>query len=188
MLLGNNTQIMRWTKYSVLLISIFSLFIINACSGTKYAKIQEPLRSSYIATDILVKLLKKKNFNPDQKILAASFVNIDNLKESSTLGRVISEQVSSRLAQHNYKIIEIKLRQDSVFIKEGEGEFILTRELQQIGESYQADAVLVGTYAVSEPVIFVSARLVDSEKNIVIGSYDYQIQMDYVTESLLNRN
>ena len=121
----------------------------------------------------------------DESILAASFVNIDDLTKSSTLGRIVSEQIASRLAQHGFKIIEVKLRQESVFIKEGKGEFLLSREVRSLGETRGAHAVLVGTYAVSKDFIFVSARVVRTEDNSVVMGYDYELPNDSTTKSML---
>ena len=118
------------------------------------------LESSYCAADNLAKGLNFRDFTPDMPVLAASFVNIDNLDQSSTLGRVISEQIASRLAQQGFKIIETKLRQGSIFIQKGKGEFLLSRDLLNLTTNQGAQGVLVGTYAVSEHFIFISARVV----------------------------
>ena len=143
------------------------------------------LKTSYQAGEALSHLLNKKDFDKNQALITASFVNIDNLKESSTLGRMISEQIGNRLSQLGYQIVELKLRQDSVFIKEREGEFLLSRELQQISETHSAEYVLVGTYAISEYIIYVSARLVQTSNNHVASSYDYQLPIDDIVRSLI---
>ena len=117
--------------------------------------------------------------------IARRFVNIDNLTTSSTFGRIISEQVASRLAQHGFRIIEIKLRQESVFIKKGQGEFMLSRELKDLGTSQEIRAVLVGTYAISKYFIFVSARIVRTEDSSVLAGCDYEVPNDAITKSIL---
>jgi TolB-like protein len=143
------------------------------------------LESSYAAADSLGRGLRFRGVSLDESILAASFVNIDDLTKSSTLGRIVSEQIASRLAQHGFKIIEVKLRQESVFIKEGKGEFLLSREVLSLGATRGAHAVLVGTYAVSRNFIFVSARVVRTEDNSVVTGYDYELPNDATTKSML---
>ena len=143
------------------------------------------LESSYLTADILSKSLKKQDLPMNKPMLASSLVNIDNLNQSSTFGRLVSEQIASRLAQHGYPFVELKLRQDSVFIKEGQGEFLLSRELRHIGENHNAGAVLVGTYAVTENIVFVSVRLVRTGDNTVIAGHDYQLYNSDIVESLL---
>ncbi|MBL7202856.1 MAG: hypothetical protein ISS63_00815 [Desulfobacteraceae bacterium] len=143
------------------------------------------LESSYAAADSLGRGLRFRGVSLDEPILAASFVNIDDLTKSSTLGRIVSEQIASRLAQHGFKIVEVKLRQESVFIKEGKGEFLLSREVLNLGASRSAHAVLVGTYAVSKNFIFVSARVVRAEDSSVVTGYDYELPNDVTTKSML---
>ncbi len=144
------------------------------------------LESSYLAGDILAESLEKSNIPRDQPLLASSLVNIDNLNQSSTFGRLISEQIASRLSQRGYPFVELKLRHDSVFIKEGQGEFLLSRELKNIGEIHDAASVLVGTYAVTDNVVFVSVRLVETGDSTVIAGHDYQLYNSGIVEALLD--
>ncbi|MCF8143200.1 MAG: hypothetical protein K9N21_04695 [Deltaproteobacteria bacterium] len=143
------------------------------------------LESSYLAADRLAGALFNRQFSLDTPIMAASFVDIDSLTTSSTFGRIVSEQVASRLAQHGLRIIEIKLRQESVFIKKGQGEFILSRELKDLGSSREIRAALVGTYAVSDHFIFVSARIVRTQDSSVLAGCDYEVPNDDITRSIL---
>jgi len=143
------------------------------------------LESSYYAADNLGKGLRFRGFESDMPILVASFVNIDDLSQSSTLGRMVSEQIASRLAQQGFKIIETKLRQGSIFVQKGKGEFLLSRDLLNLSTNQGAQAVLVGTYAVSEHFIFISARVVRTEDSSVITGYDYEIPQDKTTRSML---
>ena len=145
------------------------------------------LESNYAAADSLGRGLRFRGLSLDEPIMAASFVNIDDLTESSTLGRIVSEQIASRLAQHGFKVVEIKLRQESVFIEEGKGEFLLSREVLSLGETRGAHAVLVGTYAVSRDFIFISTRVVRTEDNSVVTGYDYELPNDSTTRSMLKR-
>ncbi|AMO56608.1 FlgO family outer membrane protein [Endozoicomonas montiporae] len=50
-------------------------------------------------------------------ILSTSLSNIDNLSTTSTLGRIISEQLASGLMDQGFRLKEIKMRSD-VFIRE----------------------------------------------------------------------
>lgn len=143
------------------------------------------LESSYHAAENLGKGLQLRNFGTKSPILVASFVNIDDLEQSSTLGRLISEQVASRLAQQGFRIIETKLRQGSIFVQKRKGEFLLSRDLLNLSANQGAQAVLVGTYAVSEHFIFISSRIVRTEDSSVISGYDYELPQDKTTRSML---
>ena len=43
----------------------------------------------------------------DEPILVSSFVNIDDLTQSSTFGRIVAEQIASNVAQHGFKVVEM---------------------------------------------------------------------------------
>jgi len=104
--------------------------------------------------------------------LAATFVDINNLEMSSGLGRVIGEQLGSKFAQQGFTVIELKMR-SNIFVKEGAGEFALSRSIKEISQSHNAAAVIAGTYAVARQSVFIQARLIRATDNLILASYDY---------------
>lgn len=131
--------------------------------------------ANYEAAEYLIKKLPKEMFR-DAPILVANFVNLDDLKESATFGKVVSEQISSRFKQHGYTIIEMKLRAE-IFIKEDSGEFSLSRELSEISTKHSAQAVVVGSYAAAADRVYLTARIVNVTDSTILASYDYNIPM-----------
>lgn len=129
--------------------------------------------ANYKAADALLNTIHPK-LSKDSPILVASFVNIDALDDSSTFGRVIAEQVASRFKQRNYSTIEMKLR-SNVFIREGSGELLLSREVTEISSKHRAQAVVVGTYAVASKRVYLTARVVNASDGRVLSSYDYDM-------------
>ena len=126
---------------------------------------------------------------PSDPLVVASFVSVNNLEESSSFGRMLSEQIASRLSQRGLKVIELKLRQDSIFIQEGNGEFLLSRDIRELSKTYNAAAVVVGTYAEGVDRLYVSARILRPADNLIISTYDVGILMNPVAMSiLLNRD
>ncbi len=127
------------------------------------------------ASDVLIQ---------SKPLLITSFVNIDNLNTSSTFGRITSEQVGSQFSQSGYRVIEMKLRKD-VLIKGQSGEFILSRALKSLSTSYDAQAVLAGTYAVGANMVYVTSKLISPHDGVVLASYDYMLPMGPDTVKLL---
>lgn len=121
---------------------------------------------------------------PEQTILVASFVNINNIETSSAFGRTISEQVASRLTQMSYKIVQMKLRK-SVYMKKSEGELFLSREVYAISNEHKAKYVLVGTYSAANIVVYVNASIVRLSDNRVVASYDYEVPLGANNRTLL---
>jgi TolB-like protein len=131
--------------------------------------------ANYKAAEYLIGKSPKDMFK-NSPLLVASFVNVDNLNESSTFGRMISEQISSRFKQLGCTAIEMKLR-TTIFIKEGSGEFLLSRELSDISTKYNAQAVVVGTYASASDRVYLTVRIVNAADSTILASYDYNVPM-----------
>lgn len=139
------------------------------------------VESSYHAADML---LQGAPLDPAQPVLVATLVNIDQLQESSRLGRLVSEQIAGRLAQRGVRVTELKLR-DTLAMRPGQGELLLSRELRDVSKAQAAQAVVVGTYAVSSSAVYVSVKRVNPNGNAVVAAYDYALPMDDNLRGLL---
>jgi len=120
-------------------------------------------------------------------LIVATGVNIDALELSSTLGRMISEQVSARFSQRGWLMVEMKLR-GSIYMRRGEGELILTREIGDIARTNQAQAVIVGSYALGASAVYVNLKIVQPVSNAVLSAYDYVLPANQEIRTLLGRN
>ena len=143
--------------------------------------------ASYLAADSMVAQIKDK-FHTRQTILPASFVDDKNLEQSSAMGRMLAQQVSSRFTQAGYSVVEIKLRKSVRLVKgEGEGQFLMSRELEKIAEFHNASAVLVGSYVVTPSQLFVNTQLILVKGGLVIASQDYKIPLTRELRALLEQ-
>ena len=158
--------------------------LCTACSTPIWGGNARPFKTStpLVASshDAVTKLLSRipadRPLDPKQPIIVASLVNIDDLT-SSRLGRLISEQLMTRLVESGYSVTELKLR-ESIYIRHKEGELMLSREIPEISKKHAAQAVLVGTYAHSINNLYLTVKLVGVADNQVIASYDYVMPMD----------
>jgi len=160
-------------------------------NGYSYQKTEKPSVDLVAVSYAIVNKLEnnlKAPLSPDDTIIVASFVDIDNLNSSSTFGRIMAEQVGSRLAQKGYRVKEMKLRQQSVFVEERKGEFLLSRDLKNISLNNNASAVVVGTYACSMDKIYVSIRFVNPSTGIILASFDYGVPADASLQKSLMAN
>lgn len=138
---------------------------------------------SYAAADKLIAQLGGTLTN-EHPIVVATVVNINDLENSSPLGRLVSEQVASRFAQGGFRIIELKLR-NKIYMKRNEGELLLTREIRDIAKQHKARAIIAGTYTESSKQIFVNLKLIDLETILVTAAVDYALDKDETVRSLL---
>ncbi|MFG6668605.1 FlgO family outer membrane protein [Halomonas sp. HNIBRBA4712] len=117
-------------------------------------------------------------------MIAATFVSIDNLTQSSTFGRISSEIMASALAQQGMQVREVKMR-DSMFIEENVGELILSRQVARLSSQSNARSILMGTYAQGQNTIYVSTRVVRAGDAMVLATADFQLTLDNDLMSLL---
>ena len=151
---------------------------ISACATSKTygsAESSQVISANYLAAERLI-VGAQKPIPKDAPIVVATLVKLDNLGASSNLGRLISEQVSSRLTQLGFAVPELKLR-GTIFVRAGSGELLLSNDVRDIAQSHHAQAVVVGTYAVGADVVYVHTELVDAITGNALAAYDYYIPM-----------
>jgi TolB-like protein len=142
------------------------------------------MAASYQAVDqMLAGIPASRRLPKERAVLVATLVDIDTLS-GSRLGRTLSEHLSTRLTKNGYKVVEMKLR-DSIFVKQSEGELMLSREVKEIGRNHEAQALLVGTYSESRGRVYVTIRLVGAADGTVISAQDYLLPIDANVRALL---
>ena len=121
----------------------------------------------------------------DEYVVAVStFVSLDNLYATSSLGRYLGEQLLSALQQAGLEVIEVRKTQ-GMMVSPYHGEYALSRNMDEIRSVQDAQAVVVGTYAVAGQEVFVNARLLRNDDNRVLSSASLVLPIDAMTASLL---
>lgn len=129
-------------------------------------------------------LLFNAPLDANQPVLVASLVNVDRLSESSRLGRMFAEQMAARMVQLGLRVTEVKLR-NNLLLHRDQGELLLSREVREVSRLHNAQAVVVGTYAVSASVVYITLKLVNPVGNTVIAAHSYAVAIDPNVNMLL---
>ncbi len=118
-------------------------------------------------------------------ILAATMADMEDLDDSSPFGRTSMQQVGSRVAQHGFKVLDVRLT-DAMRMDLRKGEFMLSRDTARIlAKEYNAHAVLVGLYSRSDDKIFVSVRAIRLDDAAIIGAYEYWLPKEGDVRAML---
>ncbi|MBZ9556972.1 MULTISPECIES: FlgO family outer membrane protein [unclassified Modicisalibacter] len=173
---------------SLLLLAALSIMpLVSGCATSSDGQvvnggddIDVPRLVQHAVDDLLA---NTHGLDPSQPVVAASFVDIDDLRVSSTFGRILSETFASYLARAGLPMIEVKMR-DSLFIEERRGELVLSRDIRRLSVSHDAQAILVGTYARGQSMAYVNVRLVRTRDNAILGASSLQIPLDYNTRAM----
>lgn len=176
------------------LVSLFAaMVLVTGCAtktGPKVVTYADAANSKFIPTnhaaaDALLEQLKY-NVTPNSTLIIATLVDIDALDTSSTLGRLVSEQISARFTQNTYKMVELKFR-NNVYMAQGQGEMMLTREIHELANTHSAQAVIVGTYAQSRDFVYINLKVIQPNSNTVLAVHDYALPLDDNNRHMLRR-
>lgn len=170
------------------------LMLLNGCATNKdkeernYTTISSNqfIDANYRAADALVRQLAGK-LTTDKPLIVATVVNIDELEQTTTLGRLVSEQLSTRLAQGGLSMVEMKLR-NNVYLKRNQGELMLTREINEVATAHNAQAIVVGSYAETSDMVFINVKIIQPNTNFVLAGQDYVLAKEAIVRSMLQRN
>ncbi|MCG6659760.1 hypothetical protein HOP52_18580 [Halomonas campisalis] len=174
------------TRLSLLLNALLlsSLILLSGCSSN--APVEQPEPGLHDLIDEAARGML--DANPDltrySPMIAATFVSIDNLSQSSTLGRMGSELFASALSRGGMQVREVKMR-DSLYIEKDVGELILSREVQRLSRAHDARSILMGTYAQGQNTLYLSVRLVRSGDAMVLSSTNIAVPLDNNLRSML---
>lgn len=175
-------------KISYIFYTLIFTLLFNGCvafdqSGLMHSVKYDMTNVNYKAAE---KLLLDAKLPLESAVIMATVVNIDDIENSSTLGRLISEQVSARFVQAKMNVIEMKFR-ENVYIKHNTGELMLTREIGKIAKTHGVNAVVVGTYAVAKSAVYVNVKIINPSTNVAIAAIDYVLPMNKDVEDMISK-
>lgn len=114
---------------------------------------------------------------PSQPVLIATLVNNDDLADTTTFGRSFQNNIAAGFVDRGYTVKEVKLRRD-MLVKREKGEFMLTRDLREMAGKQNAQAIVVGTYAMANRVMYLSVRLVNPVDQAIRAAYEDRLTLD----------
>lgn len=143
----------------------------------------------YKAVDGLISGQTKSPFITDgggSRVLVATVANLNDLDTSSGFGMLISEQVSSRLAQRGVPLAEAKFT-GKMFVSKQEGELVLSREMKEISSTMKADLIIVGSYVEAGDGVYVTLKIVRAADSEVSNAYNFVVPKNRNIEFMLER-
>ncbi len=115
--------------------------------------------------------------HPEMPILVTTFVDNNDLQQTSSLGRSLQEHISSRFVQRGYAVKEVKLAKQ-LLIAEKSGESILSRDIMRLSASQNVQAFVVGTISSTQETMYISTRMINPTNKTIISTADYRLCID----------
>ncbi len=102
-------------------------------------------------------------------VMATVPVNLNNLETSCALARQMSEEISRWMISRGYRFQELRKGKE-IYFQQKQGEMILTRDTSLLANRHvKSQAVLAGTYIVTNEQVRFSMRLIHTPSNEVIA-------------------
>jgi hypothetical protein len=163
-------------KITVLVPALLSA-LLSGCGIQHYLQNRDAdlVEESYDATE----RLHEKIFNKIPKnslIVVSTLLNVDNLNQTSSFGRIVSDQIASAFNGLGYQVIGMEMPIDLFVMEEG-GRFHLSDETKAMLRHYHAATLVGGVYAPGKHHGYVSLRMVDINSKNIIASTDFSIPM-----------
>jgi hypothetical protein len=177
-------------KKSTILIPALLMATLSGCSSTfRFFKTQSYLNTdlieaSYDATDELKDELARK-IPKGSLIVVSTLLNVKkNPNETSSFGRIISDQIATALHNSGYQIIAMDLPIDLFMMKDA-GELQLSEEDKALLRRYNAAVLVGGVYAPGKQNAYITLRAVNRFTKQVIASTDFSIALGPDVKTLL---
>lgn len=121
-------------------------------------------------------------------IVVTNFVDIDNLSNTNSFGRYVTERLFHEFHQLGFRVFEMQQGKNIRMINL-EGAFHLTRESRELLNSYRSDSIVVGTYSIADNEVILHARLLehDTSRVISVGSISIKLDINSVAARLVSK-
>lgn len=164
-------------RLMVILTLLLSVVLLGGCAthGYNEPKDADLVKLSYNATD---RLLKKSRGQLPQgsMVVVSTLVNVNELGQTASFGRIISSQIASAFNNAGYRIKAMELP-TNLFIKEESGMVYLSDETKKALKDNDATVLVAGIFASGRRTAYVSIRMVDVASETVISTTDFAVPM-----------
>jgi TolB-like protein len=189
-------------KRAVMICAAFgSLLTLPACTAAMlmgqlplYEEDSNIVAPNQTAADVVAQQLKKR-IHTGQPIIVQDFWNNHNPRHISAFGRVVPEQISTRLIQLGYQIIQPRYAQQSAFQGQPDidssssSELFLAGQQQNLGNMKKymdsPHIILSGSYTKATDQVKIHVRMTDSTSGIFVAAYDYDLPITREVEELM---
>ncbi len=162
-------------KKLMLYLSILMLILSTGCNRyySNGPEDENLVEVSYSAVDNL--LVNLKHPLPEGSLVVInSLVNVDNLSQTFSFGRIISDQISSAFHRADYQVMGMELPTE-LFVKNDAGILNLSPKAKEALNDVGAKALVIGSFAPGKRNAYISLRIVDIASQNIIATTDFSV-------------
>jgi len=166
-------------------LSILTLILSTGCNRyySNEPEDENLVEVSYNAVDNLLVNLKQP-LPKGRLVVINSLVNDDNLSQTFSFGRIISDQISSAFHRAGYRVMGMELPTE-LFVKNEAGILNLSPKAKSALNDVGAKALVIGSFAPGKRNVYISLRIVDIASQNIIATTDYSVPIGPDAKNLL---
>jgi hypothetical protein len=126
---------------------------------------------TYAAIDKITRCLPP-DIRDNVAIVVASLTESRRIDQSSDFGNLVADLARSRLVQNRMIVMEPRLR-SAMLLRPGEGELMLARDAAKLVAPPVYSAVLTGTYAAGDTIVYVGLKLMRADNGQILAAADF---------------
>ncbi|MBU2869997.1 FlgO family outer membrane protein [Colwellia sp. E2M01] len=122
-----------------------------------------------VVKGLAYQMLTSSSFvNAKTPVAVASFVNLKDLESTNWLGNQLAESFVHELQRHGLVVIDFKATGHIRVTKEGD--YVFSRDWQELPERQIIDYVVAGTMVEQEGGVLVNARMIGIQSKVVVAT------------------
>lgn len=126
----------------------------------------------------------EEDLRDEYTVTVSTFVNLNNLYSTSSLGRYFGEQMIGELQKEGIGVIDVR-KTPGIMVSLRQGEYGLSRDMDELSFMHHAQAMVVGTYSVTDTELFVNARILRNDDGLVLSTASLVLPIDSLVGRLL---
>ncbi len=144
--------------------------LLQAASNTPVYQTQQNQSLDSTVQDLATKLLTSSRVNPAEygDIAITSFVDLNQFRHTTHLGRSLSESMVNELFARGFDISDFR-GQNTISVNSN-GEYFLTRDNSKMKRKINNNYVLVGTFTTADNAILINARIMDNTTGHIVAA------------------
>jgi TolB-like protein len=157
---------------------LMTCVFLSGCAGEKPKDFTQIAPDFFGFGDQLADQLvvnKRQKGVEGERLILTTFVYLDDLYQTSSFGRAMTESLSSALFRRGFRVAEIR-KGPGLYVKSKSGELTLTRDIALIADQQEVQAIVAGTYSLTPTTVVVNARLLAAESEEVLSVAGLEIE------------
>jgi TolB-like protein len=150
----------------------FIVFLLVGCSSNTI--LTSLANKNEKSVDNILDYFSDNNSLEKKKIIVSTAYDIDNPIESSTIGRILTQNIISDFVKYGVRVEELDLVKNNL-IQNKNGRIIISKDIESLASEKNVSYILLIAYKKVLKELYVNLKLISPETGNIVASSDYVI-------------